>query len=145
MFHSGPTWGIKDEERMGKLSYNCFKILGKGWENFYTIALKKQSTVFVDYQNGSEIYKWYQVLVQDLDKTVDENVLNYKVVKKVATPHFYINPPPPLFQVYPPFLEKNCIPPQVTQFLEGPTPPPPFDKCVCGGEGSNYVFTKYIR
>ena len=25
MFHSGPTWGIKDEE---------------GWKNFYTIALK---------------------------------------------------------------------------------------------------------
>ena len=25
MFHSGPTWGTKDEERMGKLLYNCFK------------------------------------------------------------------------------------------------------------------------
>ena len=25
MFHSGPTQGIKDEERMGKLLYNCFK------------------------------------------------------------------------------------------------------------------------
>ena len=35
MCHSGPTWGIKDEERMGKLLYNCFKILGKGWENFF--------------------------------------------------------------------------------------------------------------
>ena len=49
MFHSGPTWGIKHDERMGKLLYNCFKILGKGWENIYTIALKKQSTFFVDY------------------------------------------------------------------------------------------------
>ena len=25
MFHSGPTQGIKDEERMGKLLYNCLK------------------------------------------------------------------------------------------------------------------------
>ena len=25
MFHSGPTWGIKGKERMGKLLYNCFK------------------------------------------------------------------------------------------------------------------------
>ena len=29
---------------------------------------------FVDYQNGSEMYKWYQVLVQDLDENVDENL-----------------------------------------------------------------------
>ena len=48
--------------------------------------------------------------------------LNCKVNKKVAAPHFYINPP---FQVYPPFLAKNVEPPLVTQFLEGPTPPPP--------------------
>ena len=34
----------------------------------------KQSTFFVDYQNGSEMYKWYQVLVQDLDENVDENL-----------------------------------------------------------------------
>ena len=34
----------------------------------------------------------------------------------MATPHFYITPPP--FQGYPPFLAKV-----VTQFLEGPTPP----------------------
>ena len=74
------------------------------------------------------MYKWYQVLVQDLDENVDENLkdldenlawltqktedpksnkgnltppptpptlieLNCKVIKKVATPHFYINPP----------------------------------------------------
>ena len=119
MFHSGPTWGIKDEEKMKKLLYNYFKILEKGWQNFYTIALKKQSTFFVDYQNRSEIYKWYQVLVQDLDENVDENVLNCKVVKKVATPPFLHQLP---FQVYPPFLEKKFIPSQVAQFLEGPTP-----------------------
>ena len=107
MFHSGPTCGIKDEDRVGKLLYNCFKILGKGWENFYTIALKKQSTVFVDYQNGSEIYKWYQVLVQDLDKTVDENVLNYKVVKKVATPPFLHQPSPPTFSGLSPLFRKK--------------------------------------
>ena len=47
--------------------------------------------------------------------------LNCKVIKKVASPHFYINPP---FQVYTPFLAKKFVPPpQVTQFLEGPTPP----------------------
>ena len=119
MFHSGPTWGLKDEEKMKKLLYNYFKILEKGWQNFYTIALKKQSTFFVDYQNGSEMYKWYQVLVQDLDENVDENVLNCKVVKKVATPPFLHQLP---FQVYPPFLEKKFIPSQVAQFLEGPTP-----------------------
>ena len=53
----------------------------------------------------------------------------------MATPHFYINPPPP-FQVYPPFLAKNVIPPPlVTQFLEGPTHP--FDS---GGEGFQLCF-----
>ena len=57
MFHSGPTWGIKDKERMGKLLYNCFKILEKGWENYCTIGFKKQSTYFVHYQSGSEMYK----------------------------------------------------------------------------------------
>ena len=119
MFHSGPTWGLKDEEKMKKLLYNYFKILEKGWQNFYTIALKKQSTFFVDYQNRSEMYKWYQVLVQDLDENVDENVLNCKVVKKVATPPFLHQLP---FQVCPPFLEKKFIPSQVAQFLEGPTP-----------------------
>ena len=119
MFHSGPTWGIKDQERMKKLLYNYFKILEKGWQNFYTIALKKQSTFFVDYQNRSEMYKLYQVLLQDLDENVDENVLNCKVVKKVATPPFLHQLP---FQVYPPFLEKKFIPSQGAQFLEGPTP-----------------------
>ena len=93
MFHSGPTWGIKDEERMGKLLCNCFKILGKGWQKFYTIALKKQSAFFVDHQNGSEMYKWYQVLVQDLDENVDENVLNCKVVEKSGNPPSLHQPP----------------------------------------------------
>ena len=32
-----------------------------------------QSTFFADYKNGSEMYKWYQVLVHDLDENVDEN------------------------------------------------------------------------
>ena len=67
------------------------------------------------------MYKWYQVLAQDLDENVDETLawltqktedrksnkgnltfptqtvnvieLNCKVVKKVATLYFYINPP----------------------------------------------------
>ena len=49
--------------------------------------------------------------------------LNCKVIKKwhPPLPHFYINSPP--FQGYPPFLGKFWYPPpQVTQFLEGPTP-----------------------
>ena len=33
-----------------------------------------QSVFFVDKQNGSEMYKWYQVLVQDLDENMDENL-----------------------------------------------------------------------
>ena len=47
--------------------------------------------------------------------------LNCKVVKKVATPPISILTLP--FQVYPPFLAKNLVPLQVTQFLEGPTHP----------------------
>ena len=34
----------------------------------------KHSTFFVDYHNGSEMYKWYQVLVHDLDLNVDESL-----------------------------------------------------------------------
>ena len=46
--------------------------------------------------------------------------LNCKVVKKVATPHFYINPP---FLGLSPLSSKNRrTPPQVTQFLEGSIP-----------------------
>ena len=61
--------------------------------------------------------------------------LNCKVIKKVATLTFLHHPPPP-FQVYPPFLAKNFESPQVTQFLEGPTPLPPrapFNKGALGG------------
>ena len=54
--------------------------------------------------------------------------LNCKVIKKVATP----TPPTistsiPLFQSYPPFLANFLVPPppQMTQFLEVPTSPPP--------------------
>ena len=54
-------------------------------------------------------------------------------MKKVATPHFYISPPP--FSGLPPFVAKNVIPsPHLTQFLEGPTPPP-----LIGEGGFNYV------
>ena len=57
----------------------------------------KQSIFFVDYQNGSEMHKWYQVLVQDLDVNVDENLvwLTQKTEdpKKWQPSHFYINPP----------------------------------------------------
>ena len=95
------------------------------------------------------MYKWYQVLVQDLDENVDENLawltqdwrsknvnaieLNCKVVKKVATPHLYINPP---FSGLSPFSSKkfHTPPPQVTQFLEGPAPP------LIRSGGSNYEY-----
>ena len=40
----------------------------------------------------------------------------------MATPYFCINLPLPL-QVYPPFLAKNFVPSQVTQFSGGPTHP----------------------
>ena len=51
--------------------------------------------------------------------------LNFKVVKKVPSTPISTSPPPS-FQVYPPpFLAKkiHTPPPQVTQFLESPTPP----------------------
>ena len=58
--------------------------------------------------------------------------LNFKVIKKVATPHFYINPPLSGFSS---LFRKICWYPhphplKVTQFLEGPTllSPPPLNK-----------------
>ena len=53
----------------------------------------------------------------------------------MATPPFLHQPPPP-FQCYPPFLAKFLVTPQVTQFFEGPTPPP----LIRGRGGSNYVY-----
>ena len=55
-------------------------------------------------------------------------------------PNFYINPP---FQIYLPFLAKNFVPlpPQVTQFSEGPTPPL---TTVEWGGGSNYGYARSI-
>ena len=70
-------------------------------------------------------------LVQELDENVDENLeLSCKLIKKVATPlpNFYINPPPP-FQVYPPFLAKNFVPPKWRNFWKV-LPPTPFIKGV---------------
>ena len=64
--------------------------------------------------------------------------LNCKVIKKCQTPISKSTPP---FQVYPPFLAKNFVPPKVTQFLEGLTPPPPPHPTLIGGEGSNYDVT----
>ena len=70
--------------------------------------------------------------------------LNCKVIKKVATP-------PPIsttiasFQGYPPFLATFLVPPQVAQFLEGPTP-----LLTRGEGGSNYalcfsIFLKALK
>ena len=64
--------------------------------------------------------------------TVNVNELNCKVIKKVATPspspNFYINPS---FSGLSPLSRKNAIAPQVTKYLEGPTPP--FNKEGGGG------------
>ena len=50
---------------------------------------------------------------------------NCKVVKKVATLPFLHQLSPPFSGLSPLSSKKNCTPPQVTQFLEGPTPHPP--------------------
>ena len=71
-------------------------------------------------------------------------LLNCKVIKTSGTP------PPPLFYINPPFSgltplssKKFRPPPQVTEFLEGPTPS--FNKRVeRGGRGSNYVLTRSL-
>ena len=51
--------------------------------------------------------------------------LNYKSNKKVATPTFLHHQPLSPFQSYPSLSSKifGTPPPQVTQFLEGPTIP----------------------
>ena len=50
------------------------------------------------------------------------NVIELSGNKKVATPHFYINPP---FQIYPPFLAKNfCNPPSDSIFGRSYPPTP---------------------
>ena len=68
--------------------------------------------------------------------------LNCKVVKKVATPHFYINPSP--FSGLSPLSGKKFPTPQVTQFLKVPTPPPPTPPTplLKGGGGSKYEVSK---
>ena len=82
--------------------------------------------------------RWKSFMANSKDwrsENVNAPELNCKVVKKVATPPL---PPPfvhqrPLFRSISPFKQKISYPPQVTQFLEGPTPQPPW-----GGGGSNY-------
>ena len=46
-------------------------------------------------------------------------IANCNVIKKSQSPISTSTSP---FQVYPPIIAKNLIPPQVAQFLEGPTP-----------------------
>ena len=71
--------------------------------------------------------------------------IEHKSNKKVATP-----PPPsplflhqcPLFRVIPPFEQIFWYPPpQVTQFFEAPTPPPPLNKGA-GGRGGSTMSNK---
>ena len=66
-------------------------------------------------------------------KKVNVTELKCKVVKKVATPHFYINLP---FSSLSLLSHKKIHSPQLIQFLEGPTPlfpPPPLIRCRLGG------------
>ena len=96
----------------------------------------KQSTFFVGYQNGSEIYKWYQVLLQNLDENVDGN-FNKDLDENLAwltqkTEDLKSNKGNLTFLPHTVnVIELNCKiikkvappppPPQVTQLLEGPT------------------------
>ena len=57
-----------------------------------------------------------------LTQNTEDQKSNCKVIKKWQRPPF-LHQPPPLLQVYPPFLAKKSVPPLVTQFLEGPSPP----------------------
>ena len=97
------------------------------------------------------MYKWYQVLVQDLDENVDE-YLNKDLDENLAWqtqktenpksnkgnltfPTHLVNVielqsnkksgNPPSFSVLSPLSSKKLCTPQVTQFLEDP--PPPFN------------------
>ena len=54
--------------------------------------------------------------------------LNCKIIKNVVTPTISTATPPPLSGLSPLSSKFLVSPPQVTQFLEGPTPPPPFIK-----------------
>ena len=40
----------------------------------FQTKLNKAVNIFLNYQNGSEMYKWCQVLVQDLDENMYENL-----------------------------------------------------------------------
>ena len=110
---------------MGKLLYNCFKkavnIFCRLPEWIRNVQMIPGFSTRLDERERG----WKSCMVNSKDwrsENVNMTELNCKVVKKVATPPFLHQPP---FQVYPPFLAKNFIPsPQVTQFLEGPTPPP---------------------
>ena len=121
----------------------------------------KQSTFFVGYQNGSEIYKWYQVLLQNLDENVDGN-FNKDLDENLAwltqktedlksnkgnltfLPHTVnvielnckiikkVAPPPPFSGFSPPLLKKNLSPPPPPKWLNfWKVLPCPFNKSVC--------------
>ena len=70
--------------------------------------------------------------------TVNVIELNCKVIKKWQ-PLISTSTSSPIFRFLPPFLAKKLCtpPPQVTQFLEGPTLTPSFNRG--GGQRSNYV------
>ena len=63
--------------------------------------------------------------------------MNFNFLKKVETPP---PPAPPPFQVCSLFLAKTFVPPQVTQFLEGPTHPP-----LIRGEGGGFQLCDLLK
>ena len=81
-------------------------------------------------------HEWYSCMANSKDwrsKKVNVVELNCKVVKKVATPHFYINPP--LFKFIPPFSQKNSFPPSDSIFGRSYPLPPTFNKVQVRGGG----------
>ena len=70
--------------------------------------------------------------------------LNIKVIKKWQPHHFYVNPPPPpIISGLSPLSSKIFGTSQVTQFFEGPTPPPPL--LIQGEEGGEGVPTMRVN
>ena len=92
----------------------------------------KQSTFSVNYQNEKPKCNKGNLLLP-LTHTV--NAIELQSNKKLAiSPPPFLHQPPPPFQGYPHFYQNFWYsPPQVTQFLEGPTPTPSPTPLIKGG------------
>ena len=84
----------------------------------------KQSTFSVNYQNEKPKCNKGNLLLP-LTHTVNAIELQSNKKLAISPPPFLHQPPPPLFRVIPISTKIfGTPPPQVTQFLEGPTPTP---------------------